>query len=86
MPRYYFDVAANGALVTDRFGIELDDLDEAREQAIALLPDRARDELPEGDWYEFSAVVRGPDGRICYTAKLVFEGWWVDPPMLEDAP
>ena len=80
MPLYYFDVADNGALVTDDFGVELDDLYEAREQAIALLPDMARNEMPDGDRHEFSAVVRCSGGRVRYEAKLVFEGRWIEPP------
>ena len=85
MPLYYFDLADNGAVVTDDFGVELEDLFEAREQAIALLPDMARDELPDGERHEFSAVVRCEDGRVRYVAKLVFTGRWVEPPPFEPA-
>ena len=83
MPIYFFDVSHDGAVVTDEFGIELDDLYEAREQAIALLPDMARHELPDGDRHEFSAVVRCHEGRVRYVARLVFEARWVEPPTYE---
>lgn len=49
MPLFYSDLYDGEKLVRDDFGVELDDLHEAREQAIALLPDLARDDVPEGE-------------------------------------
>lgn len=80
MPLYYFDLFDGDELVRDEFGVELDSLYEAREQAIALLPDLARDELPESENYEFVAIVRCREGRVRYRATLSLRGGWVEPP------
>ena len=76
MPLYFFDVFDNGVVVTDEFGIELDNVLEARHQAIAILPDMARNELPDGDQHEFKAVVRDQGGHALYVAKLTYCGEW----------
>ena len=80
MPLYYFDLHENDKFVRDEFGVELDDLYEARDQAIALLPDLARAGLPDGDHHEYTAIVRCRDGRMRYEAKLSFRGGWIEPP------
>ena len=82
MSLYFFDVYNNGGLSRDEFGVELDSLQEAREQAIALLPDMARDSLPREDYHEYKALVRCHRGRIRYTARLTYQGEWNEP--LED--
>lgn len=76
MPMYYFDIYDNGQLSRDDHGFDLASVGEARDQAIALLPDLARDELPDGERHSFVCVVRGPDGEACYRASLIFEGSW----------
>ena len=78
MPIFYIDVYDNEMLARDEFGLELDNLDEAREQAIALLPDMARQGLPDGDAHDYTAVVRCPEGRIRYEARLSLRGAWVE--------
>ena len=80
MPLFYFDIYDDGKLARDEFGVELDSLYEAREQAIALLPDLARDGLPDGDSHDFTAVVRCTGGRVRYEATLSFRGNWVEAP------
>ena len=86
MPIYYFDLFDGDKLVRDDFGIELDSLDEAREQAIALLPELARDELPEAESHEFVATVRCREGRVRYQATLSLRGGWVEPPAQPPTP
>lgn len=76
MPRYFFDVIDAGNLTRDEFGIDLADDKEARDQAIALLPDMARDELPDGDQHEFVAMARNDRGEIVYEASLALNGKW----------
>ena len=78
MPVFYFDVYDNELLTRDEWGVEIDDLREARDQAIAILPEMARDVLPDSETYVFMAEVRSEDGHICYRAKLTFEGTWID--------
>ena len=58
MPTYFFDITDGGNVTSDQFGVDLENDDEAREQAIALLPSIARDALPDGDEHEFVATVR----------------------------
>jgi hypothetical protein len=76
MPRYFFDVTNGGHLTRDDHGIELVDDEEARDQAIALLPDIARDELPDGDEHEFVAAARNETGEVVYEANLTLHGRW----------
>lgn len=76
MPLFFFDVYDNGRLSTDDHGVECSGLAEARDQAVALLPDLARDELPDGDTHSFVCEVRRADGMRCYRATLTFNGIW----------
>ena len=76
MPLFFFDIYDNGTLASDEFGVELDSVQEAREQAIALLPDMARTRLPDSEHHEFKAVVRSQDSRVLYLARLIYQGEW----------
>ncbi|MGI4765356.1 MAG: DUF6894 family protein [Janthinobacterium lividum] len=77
MPRYFFDITDAGRLTRDQYGIELLGDQEARDQAIALLPAIARDELPDGDRHEFVAAARNLAGEVVYEANLTLHGrWW----------
>ncbi|RYC32396.1 hypothetical protein D3273_08370 [Lichenibacterium minor] len=80
MPLYYIDLYDNEVLARDEFGLELDSLYEAREQAIALLPDMARHGLPDGDSHDYTAVVRCHEGRVRYEVTLSLRGGWVEAP------
>ena len=74
MPRCYFDVIDAGDLTRDQFGVDLANDDEARHQAIALLPEMARADLPDGDQHEFVAMARNEAGEIVYEASLALNG------------
>ena len=76
MPKYYFDLIDGGTATRDEFGIDLADDDEARDQAIALLPDMAHHEMPDGDDHEFVASARNEKGEIVYEGSLAFHGTW----------
>lgn len=77
MPRYFFDVTDAGEFVRDEYGAECADDKDARDQAIMLLPNMARDELPDGDQHEFVATVRNEAGAVVYEASLALNGrWW----------
>jgi hypothetical protein len=71
MPLYLFDTADTGLSHTDDEGIELDGLETARDEALALLGGIAKDELPDGDAREFVVRVRGENGVTVLTASLV---------------
>lgn len=74
MPRYFFDIIDNGRLTSDDFGMELDSFEEARDQAVAILPDLARDELPDGESHSFACHVRDEDGIVVYRGQLTYQG------------
>ncbi len=74
MPRYYFDVTDNRGPHRDEFGTDLSDFDEAREQCQGLLPDIAREELPDGELHTITCDVRDDMGRVVYRGKITYEG------------
>jgi hypothetical protein len=77
VPTYFFDISNAGAVTRDEFGVELASDDEARQQAIALLPDIARDEFPDGDQHEIVAAARTDRDELVYEASLALQGkWW----------
>jgi hypothetical protein len=77
VPLYFFDIAGSGGTSPDPSGIDLLDDSEARDQAIALLPDIARNELPDGDQHKFVATARNERGEVVYEASLALHGtWW----------
>ncbi len=74
MPRYFFDISDAKGFHRDEFGNEFVSLDEARDQAQSLLPDIAREELPDGELHQITCEVRDDTGRIVYRGKLTYEG------------
>lgn len=84
MPLFFFDVEFNGKLDRDPFGIELKSLEEARSQAIGLLPEIALDEKAEGEHRTITAMVRCHLGHIRYRTTLTIDGGWVEPPTTDE--
>ncbi len=82
MPLFYFDVTDDGNSTRDEWGIDLEDLSEARDQAQALVPDLAREFLPKEDRRDISVIVRCSEGRPCYKVTLTIAGEWVVPDRL----
>src|SRR4051812_44276540 len=81
MPRYFFEIDDGERRTPDDEGLDLSGLWEARNQAIAVLPDIARDVLPDGERRELVSSVRDESGQLVYTATLSLVGkWTVDPP------
>lgn len=74
MPLFYFDIYENGVLAADEFGDEHDSFEDARAQAITILPDMARDEIPVCDHQEFRCDVKDDSGIVVYRARLIFRG------------
>jgi hypothetical protein len=79
MPLFYFDLVDDEESLPDNCGIELADVVEARIQAQALLPDIAREKLPDGDRRDLSVTVRSSEGLCCYKAVLTIQGEWMVP-------
>ena len=69
IPRYFFDVRDSQGFHRDDAGDEFDSFDEARTQAQSLLPDIAREELPDGDLHTITCDVRDETGRVVYRAS-----------------
>ena len=80
MPRYYIDSDDNDQQVIDEAGFELSGPLEARTLALDVLPDMAREKLPDGDRRTFSVRVRDESGSVLYTAELAMAGEWHVPP------
>lgn len=81
MARYYFDIDDGEIETSDDDGLDLDNLNEARDRAIAVLPNIAREVLPDGDRREFVVSVRDDRGDAVFRATLSFRAeWLVAPP------
>ena len=78
MPRYFFDIDDGERVSVDDHGCDLPDRQSARDQAISVLPDIARDELPDGDTRVFACCVRDETGRRIFEARLSLEAGWLD--------
>ena len=78
MPRFYFDIRDSDGFHRDDIGDDFLDVAEARDQAQALLPDIAREQLPDGDSHEISCDVRDASGETVYRGELTFRGTLFD--------
>lgn len=74
MPRYFFDVAEGGLASRDEDGLDLPDFERAKTEAMATLPDLARESPARGEapWRLVSSV-RDETGRVVFEASLSFE-------------
>jgi hypothetical protein len=82
MPRYFFDTDDGESHARDQDGLELSDPWEARDMALAVLPDIARDVIPRGDRRRnIVSIVRDESGEVMYSARLSLSAEWkVEPP------
>ncbi len=78
MPRFYFDVDDGHRQASDKEGTELSSREEARREAIAILPDIAREVLPDGDRWAFICRVRDAKGTVIFKATLLLTAEWTD--------
>ena len=86
MPLFFFDVCDGGILDRDEFGVELHSLEEARDQAIALLPEIAREAAADGEHPTITATVWCHRGHVRYRTTLTIDGGWVEPPEADAGP
>ena len=70
MPRYFFDTYDGEAFIRDEDGLVLEDLQQARDEAVLALPDIARETLPDGDRRDYVVEVRDEAGRKVWRATL----------------
>ena len=78
MPRFFIDFRDGDTVHTDDEGSDHLSRDQARLEAVALLPEIARDELPDGEHRTFVATVRDETGHTVYQATLTFNGQWMN--------
>ena len=73
MPRFFFDIHDGEMMTEDKDGVQLTDLEAVRTAAISVLPDIARDELPDGDAREFIVWVRDESDQRIFKASLTLQ-------------
>jgi hypothetical protein len=75
MPRFFFDIHDGEDFTPDRQGVDLDDLDAAKDEARKALRDIIWDILPAGDRRDFTVDVKNTAGEIVWrvTLSLVVE-------------
>ena len=79
MPHFYFDVTDGEHRTRDDEGLMFADLATACREAVRVLPEVARDVLPDGTEKLMSASVRDEAGTILFRALLVFRCEWPRP-------
>jgi hypothetical protein len=75
MPRFFFDIHDGEVFTPDREGLDLDDLETAKEEAKKTLPDIVKEKMPDGDRRDFTVDVKDVAGQIVWrvTLSLVVE-------------
>jgi hypothetical protein len=85
MALYYFDIH-DGTFRLDEEGTECADFDAVRREAKRVLPEIAKDILPEdGDHHTLTVRVRNERHETVYTATLMFNGF-SSPPEFDQTP
>jgi hypothetical protein len=77
VPRFYFDIDDGDRSIDDDEGLVFADIMAARAQAIAVLPEIARDHVGTSDRQDFVSVVRDERGRPVFRAKLSLVTEWL---------
>ena len=77
MPKFLLDLYDGEVFTRDPYGLSLEIRNEARKEAISVLPDMARLALPDDDRRDFTVDVRTAVGEVIYTATLSLAGRWL---------
>jgi hypothetical protein len=78
MPLYFFDIDDGKRSSRDTEGTELPDREAARREATGILPDIAREELPDGNHRTFICRIRDDQDREIFLATLSLKAGWTD--------
>lgn len=78
MPLFYFDIDDGERFTLDDGGLECPDRKAARDYAIGVLPDLAREALPDGDTHRIVVTVREESGRPVFRAVLSLKAEWLE--------
>jgi hypothetical protein len=75
MPRFFFDIHDGKDFTPDRQGLELENLEAAKDQAKKALPNIVKDKMPDRDRRDFTVDVKNAAGQIVWrvTLSLVVE-------------
>ena len=75
MPRFFFDIHDGENFKPDRQGVELEDLEAAKDEAKKTLSEIVKGEMPDGDRRDFTVDVKNVAGQIVWrvTLSLVVE-------------
>ena len=76
MPRYFFDIV-DGDLTVDEDGTAFADAHAARDAAIRVLPDIARDTIGTGQSRSVQVLMRDEEDRALFTASLTLTAKWL---------
>jgi hypothetical protein len=77
MPVFFFDVEDGEGVTLDSEGSEFADLQQARDEAVRVLPDLAKEALPLQHRCDFQVKVRDKDGRYCCAVTLSLVATWL---------
>ena len=70
MPRYFFDLDEGERLYRDGKGSDLTDVQAAREEAIAVLPDIVRAMVTGRDRKTLTSMIRDDAGNVVFGVRL----------------
>lgn len=76
MKRYYFDLYNSDGLVADETGQFFESRDRARAEALRILHDVARDEMPDRDLVKITVKMRDEAGTEAFEASLTLNAAW----------
>ncbi|ESY66892.1 MULTISPECIES: DUF6894 family protein [Mesorhizobium] len=76
MKRYYFDLYNGDGLVSDENGQLFESPEQARAEAIRILHDIARDEMPDRDLVKITLKMRDKGGTQVLEASLTLNAAW----------
>lgn len=76
MPRFFFDIQ-DGQLTTDDVGTEFPNAHAARDAAIKVLPDIAREEISQGESRQVAVLMRNEAGQALFAASLILNAEWL---------
>jgi len=72
MAHFYFDIRADDVLESDPDGLELKGLENAKQEAVKVLVDLAKEALPSVLRQKLSVEVRNGDGNLVFRTVLLF--------------
>ena len=76
MDRYFFDIYNSEGQVLDEEGQLFASKESAKDDALRVLQDVARDEMPDRDLFKLTVKVRSENGAKVFEASLILTSGW----------